>query len=711
MGTEITMPFLTYGYLIGKLTGHEDQPGGNPHYQLDIDAGRQYRVAVNLESTFEENKPISELQYQIVDISKLEGAQNLLAALKGANEGFTLTAGTDGLALDFVKDKWLSMDAFQTVGQNDRSNPFYDALVQTAASGQENGATVVVFGTGFPDPSQQGSANRRGRGAFNPSRAGFQGVDNIHMNQGSFEFVDGIRQSFYQENAPRQDGAVIFLMPDGTAPGFFTKFQTQDTDTDVHGNPVHTGVPALDSVSPEVFEKTKKPIFSQVAALRRQVAITPNLPPDKTPRGGHVFASNSQLQSVGASNAGTGSGQEGPPSEGSGGVLAAGPIFGGPGSADNNLAWQNESDTTAQQNWAEQYGSLQTVPGPRPGVPLNMPLASVIGQPACDAIEAAGTIVFHAVGDTGATTQQKVQNEDDVSQLMINDFGATGPNPKPSFFFHLGDVVYFYGEPTFYYEQFYEPFKLYPGPIFAIPGNHDGLTNQPGMESLAGFKAAFVDDKPRKWSYSGGIERTTMTQPGVYFTLDAPLVSIIGLYSNCSEGPGVLDQQQLIFFRNELTRLKPLRESGQVTAVILAVHHPPLSHASGKPGSTDMLSDLESACTDIDFYPDAVLSGHAHVYQRLTRDVTIDGVTRPVPFIVAGGGGYTISPAQKIPTSLDSTDPTNKLHNFIPKYGYLTVTVSKASGENPATLKILFQSTDPGSADGCGVNLETHQLL
>jgi hypothetical protein len=33
---------------------------------------------------------------------------------------------------------------------------------------------------------------------------------------------------------------------------------------------------------------------------------------------------------------------------------------------------------------------------------------------------------------------------------------------------------------------------------------------------------------------SAGIKRTTMAQPGFYFTLDAPLVSIIGLYSNCS---------------------------------------------------------------------------------------------------------------------------------------------------------------------------------
>ena len=34
--------------------------------------------------------------------------------------------------------------------------------------------------------------------------------------------------------------------------------------------------------------------------------------------------------------------------------------------------------------------------------------------------------------------------------------------------------------------------------------------------------------------------RTTMDQPGVYFTLDAPFVSIVGLYTNVLEGPGVI---------------------------------------------------------------------------------------------------------------------------------------------------------------------------
>ena len=49
------------------------------------------------------------------------------------------------------------------------------------------------------------------------------------------------------------------------------------------------------------------------------------------------------------------------------------------------------------------------------------------------------------------------------------------PEAGPSFFFHLGDVVYNFGEAQYYYDQFYEPFRAYDRPIFAIPGNHDGM--------------------------------------------------------------------------------------------------------------------------------------------------------------------------------------------------------------------------------------------
>ncbi len=43
---------------------------------------------------------------------------------------------------------------------------------------------------------------------------------------------------------------------------------------------------------------------------------------------------------------------------------------------------------------------------------------------------------------------------------------------RPAFLFHLGDVVYNFGESRCCYDQFYEPYRVNPAPAFAVPGNH-----------------------------------------------------------------------------------------------------------------------------------------------------------------------------------------------------------------------------------------------
>ncbi len=123
---------------------------------------------------------------------------------------------------------------------------------------------------------------------------------------------------------------------------------------------------------------------------------------------------------------------------------------------------------------------------------------------------------------------------------MIN-----GGAEAPAFLFHLGDVVYNVGEGQYYYDQLYEPFRRYDRPIFAIAGNHDGAVYGPDVDvpvapTLQAFLRNFCTSTPAPSPDALGSARTTMTQPGVYFTLDAPFVSIIGLYSNVLEHPGVI---------------------------------------------------------------------------------------------------------------------------------------------------------------------------
>jgi hypothetical protein len=277
-------------------------------------------------------------------------------------------------------------------------------------------------------------------------------------------------------------------------------------------------------------------------------------------------------------------------------------------------------------------------------------------------IKNAGKIIFHAFGDSGASDARKYFNELRVADQVTMDCSRSDDANRPAFIFHLGDVVYSFGEAQYYYDQFYEPFRNYPAPIFAIPGNHDSFV-VPGTpaarEPLKIFHRNFCADAPVITSEAGSLHRTAMTQPGFYFTLNAPFVRIIGLFSNALEDPGLISSQgghwhgvpdfQLGFLTAQLKRIK--RENYQ-GAVLLATHHPPFSYAPppnmGSGGnhssSSAMLREIDKICDREGVYPHAFLAAHAHNYQRYTRIVEFAGKERDVPFIVCGDGGHNVNP-------------------------------------------------------------------
>ena len=82
-----------------------------------------------------------------------------------------------------------------------------------------------------------------------------------------------------------------------------------------------------------------------------------------------------------------------------------------------------------------------------------------------------------------------------------------------------------------------------------------------------------------------------------------------------------------------------------------------------------MLADLDQACAQAGLQPDAVLSGHAHNYQRHSR--TTAG--RTIPYIVAGCGGHNDAHVDK------ATGQKIGDHSFDKSfrgYGYLLITAS-----------------------------------
>jgi hypothetical protein len=339
------------------------------------------------------------------------------------------------------------------------------------------------------------------------------------------------------------------------------------------------------------------------------------------------------------------------------------------------------------------------------------------GPEVLEQIQANGRIVFHSVGDIGASTQGKYPGEIRVSDRLTQDCQLAPPEDRPAFLFLLGDLIYDFGEARYYYDQFYEPYRDYPAPIFAIPGNHDSFI-VPGTPAdaapLATFRRNFCATEPVVTPEAGSLHRTAMTQPGVYFALEAPYVRILGLFSNALEDPGVISGEsgkwttisdvQLDFLTAQLTRV---REENYAGCVLICVHHPPFAYAPpvGARGgggthasSPEMLADIDRICAAQGVYPHAVLSGHAHNYQRFTRSIDFQGRAITVPFIVCGGGGHDVDPLVRARSGSAGREPDDGAdvryldpdpqvpvtglvldHHDDRTYGYLRVTVDPRS--------------------------------
>lgn len=331
-------------------------------------------------------------------------------------------------------------------------------------------------------------------------------------------------------------------------------------------------------------------------------------------------------------------------------------------------------------------GTLEAIPALKRTPPL-MTLADVIGAQGAQEIASAKSILFHAVGDTGKGMDTP---QGDVANAMTADFDISKPATSPAFFFHLGDVIYGPNKDQEYRPEFYEPYVHYPGKIIAIPGNHDGEVF-PGTDptTLRAFQANFCAPSQAVPPIAGTIYRETMDQPGVYWMLDAPYVQIVGLYSNAAENPGFISgaipgQAQKTWLVKTLQSISTQRKAAR-KALVFATHHPPFSSGGHSP-STQMLADIDDACKQAGIMPDLHLSGHAHSYQRYTRELSFGGRALQIPYIVAGTGGIN---DQAIAAANGQKTGDHIFVKSLQGYGYLLVEVSAT------TLTVAMFQVDP----------------
>jgi len=116
---------------------------------------------------------------------------------------------------------------------------------------------------------------------------------------------------------------------------------------------------------------------------------------------------------------------------------------------------------------------VRPLPDPEGQAPYHLDLRDVIAAGDYQKILDTRRLIFHVDGDMGGIKDAMPQEL--VAKGLEQDLEkAADDGSLPQFMYITGDCVYFNGEISQYYAQFYEPYELYPRPIFAVPGADSG---------------------------------------------------------------------------------------------------------------------------------------------------------------------------------------------------------------------------------------------
>ncbi len=234
-----------YGVLVGRAIRRRREGGtDSPHYQVQVAAGGDFRIAVNVLS---QEQP-SELLYLVADDLR----HPVTAAIGPLSTGWhDLPSKPGGAALDYIRANLFARAAMRTLPPDvsgpdndlaDLLDHYVERAIATPAArlfaigqrwGPEAGRSDKVFG-------------------FRPGN----GVHDIHMNQGNVE-------RFQHDDGVWQDGGLLLHFPaDDRWVGVFLAFQSQSFHThDVTGHTIP--VP----VGPEPTEPTEPGVPAEQAPV------------------------------------------------------------------------------------------------------------------------------------------------------------------------------------------------------------------------------------------------------------------------------------------------------------------------------------------------------------------------------------------------------------------------------------------------------------
>jgi hypothetical protein len=120
-----------------------------------------------------------------------------------------------------------------------------------------------------------------------------------------------------------------------------------------------------------------------------------------------------------------------------------------------------------------------------------------------------------------------------------------------------------------------------------------------------------------------------------------------------------------------------------------------------------MANEIDAVCRKVGVWPDAVLSGHAHFYQRFSRRMK----GRKIPYLVVGSGGHLQrTPRAGLPKAPVDFGNYRLEVDPIVEVGYLTLTVDMAGPGNPSLTGTFHSQATPPTPDGFVLDLKTREL-